>query len=278
MAAVAAGGLSMRMIFAGILAATALTSEAGAQMNCTTTPHLAVDADGAPDSYRVDGNGLSYTCDGVFAVVGGVPQTNRNNARNWQPLCRQYWAEAVRSGNYSKVKVVGFLMGRNGPVVQGEGDPLPGQAYVTTTSLTIPGTPDQSQRHYVNAREIPFLVISNAYARRFGLREGDVLAVYRPRNGALAYAVYGDCCTLGEGSLRLHQDLGNDPYMVKPGGTIRAKREIEDPIWFAALTGTHTSPSISSLAWRNEIRDKGTASFNRMGGLAALNECISRHR
>ena len=33
------------------------------------TRGLAVDADGAPNSYRVDGKGLSYTCDGVVGIV-----------------------------------------------------------------------------------------------------------------------------------------------------------------------------------------------------------------
>src|SRR5580700_3620570 len=33
------------------------------------THGLAVDADGAPNSYLTDGNGLSETCDGVVAVV-----------------------------------------------------------------------------------------------------------------------------------------------------------------------------------------------------------------
>ena len=32
---------------------------------------LNVDADGAPNSYLVDGKGLSYTCDGVVAVENG---------------------------------------------------------------------------------------------------------------------------------------------------------------------------------------------------------------
>ena len=104
----------MRLILAGLLAATGLASGAAAQMNCTTTKGLEVDADGAPDSYRVDGKGLSYTCDGVFAVVNGVAQTQNNNRESWQRLCRQHWADAVQTGNYSRVKVVGFQMGPDG--------------------------------------------------------------------------------------------------------------------------------------------------------------------
>lgn len=35
------------------------------------TRGLAVDADGAPNSYRVDGKGLSNTCDGVAGMLTG---------------------------------------------------------------------------------------------------------------------------------------------------------------------------------------------------------------
>jgi hypothetical protein len=43
------------------------------------SPRLAVGADGAPNSYRVYGNGLSDTCDGVVALVDGrrvTPETD----------------------------------------------------------------------------------------------------------------------------------------------------------------------------------------------------------
>lgn len=35
------------------------------------SPRLDVDADGAPNAYRLDGKGLSYTCDGVSALGRG---------------------------------------------------------------------------------------------------------------------------------------------------------------------------------------------------------------
>src|SRR5713101_6105674 len=50
-----------------------------------TTSKLAVDADGAPASYRVDGKGLSFTCDGVAALIDGERVTTKNP--NWQQLC-----------------------------------------------------------------------------------------------------------------------------------------------------------------------------------------------
>src|SRR4051812_27657769 len=71
----------------------AATPTGAATLNCVSTPGLAVDADGAPDSYRVDGKGLSFTCDGVFALVNGVVHTQKNDPQHWQALCTQHWNE-----------------------------------------------------------------------------------------------------------------------------------------------------------------------------------------
>ncbi len=254
----------------------AATPAAAAPVGCASTPGLAVDADGAPDSYRVDGKGLSLTCDGVFAVVNGVVHTQKNDPQHWQALCAQHWNEAQRTGDFSQVKIVGFLAAGGRPVVQSEGDPLPGEAYVTTTSLTIPGTPDRAQRHYVNASEIPYVVLSSAFATRHRLRLGDLVAVYRPKTGAVVYGVYADCCSVGEASVRLHQDLGADPIVVTADGTRRAKRGLADRVEFVALTGAHTQPTLDAAAWRAEIRAKGDAELEALGGVAAIKACAAR--
>ncbi|MBE7213475.1 MAG: hypothetical protein INR65_20865 [Gluconacetobacter diazotrophicus] len=260
---------------ASILLLLSATSPAtGAPIACTATPGLAVDADGAPDSYRVDGKGLSATCDGVFAVVDGVAHTQKNDRPNWQALCARHWDEARRTGNYAGVRIVGFLSDAAGrPVVQGAGDPLPGQAFVTTTSLTIPGTPDSAQRHYVDAREIPYVVLSPAYARASRLRLGDLVAVYRPRTGRLAYAVYADCCSNGEASVRLHQDLGSDPIVVAADGAPRARRGLADRIVLAPLPGAHPAPTLDAAAWRAAIAADGETALHTLGGPDALRAC-----
>jgi hypothetical protein len=241
---------------------------------CTSTPGLAVDADGAPDSYLIDGKGLSYTRDGVFAVVDGIVHTQKNDRAHWQQLSDQYWARAQATGDYSSVKIVGFLKGADGkPVVQGDGDPFPGKAYVTTTSLTIPNTPAESQRHFTNASDIPYLVLSPKYAKQHRLKFADLVAVYRPATGNLAYGVYGDCCSLGEASVRLHLDLGSNPIVISADGTRRARRGIADRVVLIALPGAHTSPILDSQQWRAEIKAKGDAALAALGGLRAVKSC-----
>ncbi|MQT11619.1 glycoside hydrolase family 75 protein [Segnochrobactrum spirostomi] len=242
-------------------------------LDCVSTKRLSVDADGAPDSYRVDGRGLSNTCDGVFAIVDGVARTPLNDRKHWYALCRSYWQNAEKTKDYSKVKIVGFLTEKSGePRIQGVGDPLPGQAYVTTTKLTIQNTPENSQRHYVNASEIPYVVLSSSYAEKYRLSRGDLVAVYRPKTGAIAYGVYGDCCRLGEASIRLHQDLGSNPIVVQ-NGVRRAKRNIEDPVYFIALTGAHTTPTLDSAAWRKQIAERGQQALTALGGINAVKAC-----
>lgn len=259
----------------GSIALLAATPIAATAQDCAITAGLAVDADGAPDSYRVDGRGLSYTCDGVFAIVNGVPQTQRNNPAHWQELCRSYWARAQATGDYSRLRIVGFEHDSNGPVIQGAGDPLPNEAYVTTTSLTIPGTPSGTQRHYVDAVQIPYVVLSPAFARQYRLVPGDIVAVYRPGTQRYAFGVYGDCCSLGEASVRLHLDLGNDPIRVTADGTRRAKRGIADRVAFVALPGHRPTPTLDAAAWRAEIQRNGEAALAEWGGMPRLRRCTA---
>ena len=160
-------------------------------------------------------------------------------------------------------------------MVQTGDDPLPGEAFVTTTTLTVPGSPASAQRHYVNANEIPYAVLSSDYAATYKLKPGDLVAVYRPKTEHIAYAVYGDCCSLGEGSVRLHQDLGSDPIKLDADGTRRAKVGIGDKVVFVALTGAHTTPTLDSSAWRTEIKTKGDAALAAIGGMAAVKACLA---
>lgn len=238
-----------------------------------SSPRLRVDADGAPDSYRVDGNGLSYTCDGVVAVINGVRHTNENDPDNWQRLCREAWTRARSSGNYSGVAIFGFATDSQGrPIVQQQGDPFPGEAFLTTTTLSVPGTPDGTQRHYVDATAIPYVVLSRGLTQRFNVAPGDLVAVYRPATKLVAYGVYGDCCKLGEASVRLHQDLGSDPVVLR-GSVRRAKREIEDRVVTVVFPGKHAEASADLAAWYRSIQTEGAAALQAWGGMDRLRAC-----
>jgi hypothetical protein len=238
-----------------------------------STSKLNVDADGAPNSYRIDGKGLSFTCDGVSAVVNGQALTPKSDPQHWQHLCQEAWARARETADYSNVRIFGFLTDKRGiPVSQKAGDPLPNEAYVTTTTLTIPNTPDGTQRHWVDAVQIPYIVVSHSFAKASQLVPGDVAVVYRPRTGAIAFAVYADCCALGEASVRLHQDLGNNSIELE-GGVERAKKRIEDRVVTIVFPGHHTNPSTDSAAWYRQIQDVSRDALAKWGGSNRLKAC-----
>ncbi len=93
-----------------------------------STSKLNVDADGAPNSYRVDGKGLSFTCDGVSAMEDGRPITPSSDPQHWQQKCQQAWAHALKTGDYSELRIFGVLKDKHEhPVIQTTGDPLPNE-------------------------------------------------------------------------------------------------------------------------------------------------------
>jgi hypothetical protein len=238
------------------------------------TPGLAVDADGAPNSYRVDGNGLSYTCDGVVGIVNGNRVTNKTDPRNWNRICNEKWAQAQQTGDYSSVAIFGFETDENGkPIVQRQGDPLPGEAYITTTSVSVPGAPEGSQRRYVDAVQIPYVVLPDAFRRHYGVGPADLAVVYWPRNKKFAFAAFGDGGDLGEASVRLHQDLGNEPMVTSSDGVQRAKRGIGNTVVTVVFPAARTARSLDANAWRASITQLGETTLKAWGGEERLQFC-----
>ncbi|GAC1339484.1 MAG: hypothetical protein NVSMB18_07790 [Acetobacteraceae bacterium] len=238
-------------------------------------PGLSITANGAPNAYRPDGRGLSDLCEGSFAMVNNQPKTSLTDPQHWLQECRAAWVKAAESHDYSEIgltSMVGDFKG--GPKLQGEKDPLPGQAYLSTTIMQIPSARTGTQRSYVDATEIPYVTLPSAAPGLFGISLGDVAAVYRPRTGAVAFGVYADCCLLGKASVRLHRDLGNDP-IVERGEVQRADRPIADKVVVVVFPGHGAPASADAEAWRAEIRRVGEAALNAWGGLARLKTCAA---
>lgn len=237
------------------------------------TPHLNVDADGAPDSYLLDGNGLSYTCDGVLAIEKGQRVTPDNNPKEWQRKCNEAWSKAKSTNDYSKVAIFGFLTDKkNNPIVQGEGDPLPGLAYITTTSVHIPGTKEGTQNHEVDATAIPYIVLPSSFISKYKVSPGDISVVYRIKTKKFAFGVYADGGKLGEASVKLHEDIGNNPFIIK-NGVKRAKVSIDDPVITVVFPGITTTPNTDAKKWLEEIKMTGNKTLEQFGGQDRLIAC-----
>jgi hypothetical protein len=237
------------------------------------TKGLAVDADGAPDSYLIDGKGLSDTCDGVVAIVNGKRVNKKSDPDHWYEICQKAWAQAVATGDFTSVRIFGFLTDKqHHPLIQASGDPLPGKAYITTTSLTVPGTPDGVQRHWVDATRIPYIVLPSTFLSLYHVHPSDLAVVYRPKTKAFAFGIFADGGDLGEASVKLHRDLGNEPVTQK-NGVARANRGIEDSIITLVFPGRNVAGSVDTGAWNAAIHQEGKDALEKWGGMARLQTC-----
>lgn len=229
-----------------------------------------VDADGAPNSYRLDGKGLSYTCDGVAAIENG--KTIRVGSLDWESKCNSAWKLARETGDYSNVAIFGFATDPAGvPLEQKKGDPLPGNAFISTTSVEISEAPAGTQRRYLDATAIPYVVLPSYMRGR--VKDAAVAAVWRPKTNALAFAIFGDTGGhFDEGSVRLQQDLGGHP-LVEINHIVRAKARIEDIILVVIFPQQPVRPRVDSEDWLSEIRMAGRSAFEAWGGIARLESC-----
>jgi hypothetical protein len=228
---------------------------------------MQVDTDGAPDSYHPDNIGITHLCNGVS--VGPECQ--------WKADClsdfRQAKAEDFRGP--TKICFFGMATNKNGePVVQGASDPKPGY-FVSTTALKQPGQPATSQQAQLDSDTVPYVVIPGSWqsSGKPGPKLGDVGAAYRRSNGKVAYFIVGDVGPrnkLGEGSVALHQALGNSPFVTR-NGVRRALRGIggRDIVYVLfpdsrPSSGPYTPGSIS---------DAAKPLFDKFGGIDRLQQC-----
>ena len=149
---------------------------------------LSVDADGAPNAYRSDNLGIDDL------VNAGAP------------------------GSWS-----GLAVDKNGnPLIQGSSDPFPGY-YVSVTDLSDRSRPATDPTRYVDASQIPYIVLPEGNEIRMGAHLGDFAMVFNLENGKSSPAIFADTGPsdrIGEGSVALADDLGLWPD-ARSGGTTR---------------------------------------------------------
>lgn len=231
---------------------------------------MQVNTDGAPDSYHPDDIGITHICNGVS--VG--PNCT------WKAACLPEFRQAKAEKFLGPTKICFFAMATDAhgvPVIQGSADPKPGY-FVSTTALHQPGANVRTPHAQLDSNSVPFAVIPGTWQKsgQPGPRLGDVGVAWRRSTGKLAYFVVGDTGPknkLGEGSVALHQALGNDPFVMRYG-VRRARQGIggRDVVYVlfpqSAQAGqTFDAPSIERMA-----ADR----FQAFGGVERLKECGNR--
>lgn len=137
---------------------------------------LRVDADGSPRAYHPEDLGMDFL-------------RNAGRRGNW-------WALATWPNGE--------------PYVQQEKDLFPGY-YVSKTSLEDTSFHPFDPNRYVNAEEIPYIVLPEKLIQKGGARLGDFVAVVNKHNNQITYGIFADvgpAQKLGEASIALAEQLG----------------------------------------------------------------------
>lgn len=137
---------------------------------------LAVDADGSPRAYGPNNMGLDWTAD------AGSPG-------DWY----------------------GIVVDSNGsPVIQGQNSSYPGM-YVSTTALQDHTKSVNDPARYVDSEKINYVSVASDLVKTYGIKMGDLAAVYYRNTNTLCSAVCADVGPrgkYGEGSVALAGQLG----------------------------------------------------------------------
>jgi hypothetical protein len=199
---------------------TAVYAQQSSSTVLTFRSGMSIDADGAPTAYHPDNMGID-----------DLQHAGRPGS----------WHALVTDNNH-----------RSGqPLIQSDNDPAPGY-YVSTTSLFDRSKALSDPRRYVNALDIPYIVLPTRLHP--GVSLGDLSVVINGRNDRMAFAIYADnglANRIGEGSVALARQLGV-PDSPRTGG-------VKDDVLYIVFGGSGKNKPLT----RTEIQALGRQVYDQ---------------
>ena len=241
---------------------------------------LAINTDGAPNAYHIDGRptgALNTLCNAgrIISLTHGTYEGREN--------CDRFLADvraAQRAGWQGNPRVVwhGIVTRdktRHEPVIQTSGDYA--GFFVSSTSLQNKAYREDDQRRYLDSRIVPSLVLprGSAFLSR-GAKLGDLAFVIDPKTGLSTFAIVGDLGPkgkLGEASIALAAAIKGvhfDPGTLT--GQQARKLVVPQKVVTLIFPGVAVKPPYDAA----QIAEAAAPAIGRFGGLDRLKQCAAQ--
>lgn len=241
---------------------------------------LAINTDGAPNAYHIDGRptgALNTLCNAgrVVSLNHGTYEGREN--------CDRFLADvraARRAGWQGNPRVVwhGIVTRdktRHEPVIQTSGDYA--GFFVSSTSLQNTAYKEDDQRRYLDSRVVPSLVLPRGSAfLEQGAKLGDLAFVIDPATGLSTFAIVGDLGPkgkLGEASIALAAAIKGvhiDPHTLT--GKQARKLVVPQKVVTLVFPGVAVKPPYDAA----EIAQAAAPAIGQFGGLDRLKQCAAQ--
>jgi hypothetical protein len=239
------------------------------------TAPLAVNTDGAPNSYHPDDPwgrrlALNNICNGANAVLADgrkldyrscpklIAAFEQSRRSGWQSPKIQFYAVATEKGRPCTIRT-GKYAGY----------------FVSTTSLAADSRkPACDPGHWLDSNSVPFAIYPghHNFTSR-GVGTGDLVVIRNPANGRISYGIVGDrgpAWGLGEVSLAFASDLrGGAPLPTTRSGTYRYGLAKADVLILS-------SANLREPYAPGRIRAEADKAFRAWGGAERLQRCLAR--
>ena len=238
---------------------------------------LAINTDGAPNAYHIDGRptgALNTLCNAgrVISLNHGTYEGRDN--------CERFLADvraAQRAGWQGNPRVVwhGIVTkdkDRNEPLIQSSGEYK--GFFISATSLQNKAYKEDDQRRYLDSRVVPSLVLPRGSAfLKQGAKLGDLAFVIDPETGLSTFAIVGDLGPkgkLGEASIALAAAIKGvhiDPKALT--GKQARKLVVPQKVVTLVFPGLAVKPPYDAA----QIAEAAAPAIGNFGGLDRLKQC-----